>query len=92
MEPQKEQAKIILPEESFYLAESKDKYGQMVLMVINSSLKERRDDVRLKQVFGYFCSIIFDYKDVDDNLWPTSEEFSVMRDYVERVDKAIKMI
>ena len=34
MEPQKEQAKIILPEESFYLAESKDKDGQMVLMVI----------------------------------------------------------
>jgi hypothetical protein len=27
---------------------------------------------------------------MDDNLWPTSEEFSVMRDYVERVDKAIK--
>ena len=90
MEPQKEQAKIILPEESFYLAKSKDKDGQIVLMVINSSLRHRRDDAILKQVFGYYCSIVFDYEDVDDNLWPTSEEFSVMRDYVERVDKAIK--
>ncbi len=39
---------------------------------------------------GYYCSVIFSYKDVDDALWPTSEEFSIMQEYVERFDKAIK--
>ena len=45
-------------------------------MVINQALNENQNDQGLKQVFGYYCSIVFDYIDVDDNLWPSDKEFS----------------
>lgn len=60
-------------------------------MVINSALKQHKDDAPLKQVFNHYCSVIFDYNDVDDNRWPTSEEFSSMQDYVGTVDKSLKI-
>lgn len=50
-------------------------------MVVNRALKEHQDDSDLKQGFGYFCPIIFEYVDVDDDLWPRSEEFVVMQDF-----------
>lgn len=81
---------VTIPEESFAIVESTDSDGTTALMVINSSLRSHKDDTDLKQVFGYYCSVIFSYKDVDDALWPTSEEFSIMQEYVERFDKAIK--
>ena len=59
-------------------------------MVVNASLNEHKDDEALRKVFGYYCSVIFEYKDIDESLWPTSEEFSVMHDYVETFDKALK--
>lgn len=87
----KETVQILIPDESFDLVESTDSEGARALMVINATLKLHKDDIPLKQVFGYYCSIIFDYNDVDDNLWPTPEEFSIMQDYVETFDKAIKV-
>ena len=87
----KETVQILIPNESFDLVESTDAEGAPALMVINATLKHHKDDTLLKQVFGYYCSVIFDFKDVDDNLWPTSEEFSVMQDYVESFDKALKV-
>ena len=87
----KDTVQILIPDESFYLVESTDADGAKALMVINSSLKHHKDEIPLKEVFGYYCSVIFDYNDVDDNLWPTSEEFSIMQDYVESFDKALKV-
>jgi len=87
----KETVQILIPDESLDLVESADAEGAKALMVINAALKPHKDDIPLKQVFGYYCSIIFDYNDVDDNLWPTSEEFSIMRDYVESFDQALKV-
>ena len=81
---------VTVPEESFALVESKDSEGAKALMVINTSMKDHKDNVALRQVFGYYCSVIFDYEDVDESLWPTSEEFSVMQDYTETFDKEIK--
>ena len=86
-----ETVQILIPDESFDLVESTDSEGAKALMVINATLKQHKDDIPLKQVFNYYCSVIFDYNDVDDNLWPTPEEFSTMRDYVETFDKAIKV-
>ena len=82
---------ITIPDESYALVESPDMEGAKALMVINATLKLHKDDIPLKQVFGYYCSVIFDYNDVDDDLWPTSEEFSIMQDYVETFDKALKV-
>ena len=87
----KETVQILIPDESFNLVESTDSEGAKALMVINAAFKLHKDDTPLKQVFGYYCSIIFDYNDVDDNLWPTPEEFSIMQDYVGTFDKAIKV-
>ncbi len=90
-ESEKETVQILIPDESFYLVEATDSEGAMALMVINATLKHHKDDIPIKQVFSYYCSIIFYFCDVDDNLWPTSEEFSTMVDYVETFDKALKV-
>lgn len=87
----KDTALIQIPDESFELVESTDGEGACALMVLNASLKYHKEDVLLKKVFGFYCSVIFDYNDVDDNLWPSSEEFSIMQDYVESIDKALKV-
>ena len=81
---------VTIPEESFALVESMDSEGAKALMVVNASLNEHKDDAALRKVFGYYCSVIFEYEDIDESLWPTSEEFSVMHDYVETFDKALK--
>lgn len=82
---------ILIPDESFELVESTGPEGDKVLSVINATLKLHKDDIPLKQVFRYYCSIIFYYEDLDDNQWPTPEEFEMMQDYVESFDKAIKV-
>ena len=82
---------ITLPGESFAFLESRDNEdGSLALMVINSALKDFKDDVLLKKVFGWYCSVVFDYYDVDDSLWPSSEELSFMQQYVDEFDRAIK--
>ena len=86
----RETVTVCIPEESLAILESTDLEGAVALMVINQALKEHQDDSDLKQVFGYYCSIIFVYLDVDDNLWPSAEEFSIMRDYVETFDEGLK--
>ena len=86
----RETVTICIPEESLAILESPDLEGAVALMVINQALKEHQDDSDLKQVFGYYCSIIFEYLDVDDNLWPSAEEFAIMQDYVETFDKGLK--
>ena len=86
----RETVTICIPEESLAILESPDLEGAVALMVINQALNEHQDDSDLKQVFGYYCSIIFEYLDVDDNLWPSAEEFATMQDYVETFDKGLK--
>ena len=88
----RETVTICIPEESLAILESPDLEGAVALMVINQALKEHQDDSDLKQVFGYYCSIIFEYLDVDDNLWPSAEEFAIMQDYVETFDKGLKCL
>lgn len=81
---------LLIPDEALAIIETSDLEGAKALMVVNRALKEHQDDADLKQVFGYYCSIIFDYVDVDDNMWPSSEEFAIMRDYVESFDQGLK--
>ena len=76
----KETVQILIPDESYDLVESTDSEEAKALMEISATLKHHKDDIPLKQVIGYYCSVIFDYYDVNDNLWPISEEFSIMRD------------
>ena len=85
-----ESVSISIPQERLAILEAADREGAKSLMVINQALKERRNDTDLKQIFGYYCSIIFDYADVDDDLWPTQDEFTIMQDYVETFDKELK--
>ena len=81
---------LLIPEETLAIFETADLEGLKALMVINQALKDHQDDSGMKQVFCYYCSIIFNFIDVDDNMWPSSEEFAIMRDYVETFDKGLK--
>ena len=81
---------LCIPEETLAIFETADLEGHKALMVINQALKDHQDDSDMKQVFCYYCSIIFNFIDVDDNMWPSSEEFAIMRDYVETIDKGLK--
>lgn len=81
---------ISIPDESLAILENANLEGAHALMVINQALNENQNDQGLKQVFGYYCSIVFDYIDVDDNLWPSDKEFSIMQNYVEIFDKELK--
>ena len=89
-EKKTDQVTLTLPTESFAVVRADDAEKGKALMVINTSLSARKDDVQLKQVFACFCSVIFDYRDVDEELWPTQEEFNVMQQFTEVVDKGIK--
>lgn len=89
-EKKTDQVTLTLPTESFAVVRADDAEKGKALMVINTSLAARKDDVQLKQVFACFCSVIFDYRDVDEELWPTQEEFNVMQQFTEVVDKGIK--
>lgn len=86
-----EAVQITIPEESFDLIESTDPKGAKALIMRNASLKQHQKDTLLKQVFGFYCSINLDYVNVDENNWPTSEEFSIMQDYTESIDQALKV-
>lgn len=86
-----ESVQILIPDESYNLVETTDEDGAKALMVINAALQQHKDDIAIKQVFCYYCSVIFDYQEVDDNLWPSSKEFAIMRDYVDRFDRDLKI-
>ncbi len=91
---QRRQNKLVefrIPKESFEIIEATDSEGKQVHLMINVTLRNIKNDNRIKQAFGYCCTINFDYCDVDDNLIPTSEEFSIMLDYVRSIDKALKV-
>ena len=85
-----ETVSLCIPDETLAILETDDLEGAKALMVVNRALKEHQDDLVLKRVFGYYCSIIFDYVDVDDNMWPSTDEFAIMQDYVETFDKGLK--
>ena len=79
-----------IPDETLAILETDDLEGAKALMVVNRALMEHQGDSVLKRVFGYYCSIIFDYVDVDDNMWPSTDEFAIMQDYVETFNKGLK--
>ena len=62
---------LCIPEETLTILETADLEGHKALMVINQALKDHQDDSDMKQVFCYYCSIIFNFIDVDDNMWLT---------------------
>ena len=84
------QVMIDIPEEGFAIMEAKDEDGYVSMMVFNTSIWKSRDNAVLKSVFGFHCSVILDYKEIDENLWPSHEEFRQMHDITEEMDKAIK--
>mgnify|MGYP003413226261 CR=1 FL=1 len=85
-----EEIKIVLPQETFNLVSGSDKEGPQMLMVINTSLKECKDDVQLKRIFGFFCSVIFQFKNLEGSTWPTQEEVAKMQDYTDKIDQDLK--
>lgn len=85
-----DKANISIPEESFSVIESTDKEDNVMLSVVNSSLRRFKEDTTFKRVFGFYCSILFEYKDVDEFQWPSKKEFSTMQKYTENIIKGIK--
>lgn len=81
---------ISIPEESFSLIDSTDEEGNRMLSVVNASLCQFKEDTTLKRVFGFYCSILFEYQDVDESLWPSNNEFSIMQEYSEMIIDNIK--
>lgn len=89
--PKKKTVYIDIPEESFILLDTTKSEGTKSLMLINDSLRHHKDDATLKRVFAYYCSVTFYYNDIDETLWPSGDEFSIMQDFTESFDKALKV-
>ncbi|MDY5459144.1 MAG: DUF695 domain-containing protein [Candidatus Cryptobacteroides sp.] len=89
--PKKKTVYIDIPKESFILLDTTKSEGTKSLMLINDSLRHHKDDTALKRVFAYFCSVTFYYNDIDETLWPSDDEFSIMQEFTESFDKALKV-
>lgn len=87
---EQEGIKLVLPQEVFSMVSGGDKDGPQILMVINTSLKDRKNDVQLKRIFGFFCSVIFQFRNLEGSTWPTQEEVVQMQDYTDKIDQALK--
>ena len=51
---------------------------------------KNKNDVQLKRIFGFFCSVIFQFRNLEGSTWPTQEEVAQMQDYTDKIDQALK--
>lgn len=78
--------KILFPKDNYALCHREDNEGMPSVIVVNLGLK----DFRWKDVFGWYCSIIVDFKEMAKNEMPTSEESKLVLDWLDEVDKGLQ--
>jgi hypothetical protein len=76
--------KVIIPEDKFAVVTSTDN-GTPAVIVVNTSLRKFKP----KDVFGWSCSLVIQYKDLAENGMPTSEESEFVYQYLEGLSKQI---
>ncbi len=79
------EVKIVLPDDSYSIVEC-ELEGKPSIIVVNSGLKGFKN----RDVFGWTCTLMIEFKDLADNGMPTHEESDIVLDYVEKLDSAIK--
>ncbi|MCQ2256884.1 MAG: DUF695 domain-containing protein [Bacteroidaceae bacterium] len=82
---QTKQESVIIPEEQFSV------FGctlddKPAVVVANSSLRKFKS----KNVFGWTCSLVIDFKETAENNMPTKEEFDFVLNYFEQLDSVIR--
>ena len=76
--------KVLIPKEKFaVIAGSLD--GKPAVVVVNTKLRKFKS----KDVFGWSCSLVINYKDLAENGMPTSEESEFVYQYLEGLSKQI---
>ena len=76
--------KVIIPEDKFAVVHSTYD-GTPAVIVVNTSLRKFKP----KDVFGWSCSLVMNYKDLAENGMPTSEESEFVYQYLEGLSKQI---
>ena len=76
--------KVIIPEDKFAVVHSTYD-GTPAVIVVNTSLRKFKP----KDVFGWSCSLVMNYKDLGENGMPTSEESEFVYQYLEGLSKQI---
>ncbi len=79
------EVKIVLPDDHYSIVECESE-GKPSIIVVNSGLKGFKN----RDVFGWNCTLMIEFKDLADNGMPTHEESDIVLDYVEKLDSAIK--
>ena len=69
---------IDIPAEGFAIMESKDKDGY-------AKDGYAKDGYARIAVFGFNCSAVLEYEEIDENLCPSQEEFRQMHDITEEL-------
>ena len=76
--------KVLIPEEKFAVVESSFE-GKPAVIVVNTNLRKFKP----KDIFGWSCSLVMNYKDLAENGMPTSEESEFVYQYLEGLSKQI---
>ena len=82
---QTKNVEVEIPEDHYALVESSVDDLPAVI-VVNTALR----DFKAKDVFGWSCSLIIDYKELAQNGMPTHEESELVYEYFEKLDSAIR--
>lgn len=78
--------KVYIPEEGFTCGTYIDDDDMPAVVIINSNLRK----FKWKKVFGWYCSVIIDFKELGENGMPTHEESDFVLDYIEKIDNDLK--
>lgn len=76
---------IVFPEERFAVINSSCD-GKPAVIVVNTGLRK----FKAKDIFGWYCSLVIEYKDLAENGMPAPEESDFVYRYFEQLDSAIK--
>lgn len=76
---------IIFPKDEFAVVNSSYD-GKPAVIVVNTGLRK----FKAKDIFGWSCSLVLEYKDLAENGMPTSDESNFVYQYFEQLNDAIK--
>lgn len=72
---------VLIPKDEYAVYTFKDKEGMPAVAMVNIGLR----GFDKKEVFGWYCSMIVDFEELAENGMPTSEESTLVFDWLEEV-------
>ena len=70
---------LLIPKDEYAVYTFKDKEGMPAVAMVNIGLR----GFDKKEVFGWYCSMIIDFEELAENGMPTSEESTLVFDWLE---------